>query len=237
MYHIMKNLIFVFIVLINILSCQEKSNSEEANAIVPEILKAMGGADQYDKTHFIKWDFAKRTLYWDKWTGNVRVESPGENLVILVNINTLKGKAFENGSLITDEEKTKALLTKAKNWWINDSFWLVMPWKLQDPGAMLTYVKTAKLPNGKMADVLQLTFDNVGVTPDNKYLLYVDKEDHLIKQWAYFENFNDPEPSFTRPWDNYQKAGNILLSFDRSDFGPTNVEVKQEMGAEIFTKL
>lgn len=233
----MKNLIFVFIVLINILSCQEKSNSEEANAIVPEILKAMGGADQYDKTHFIKWDFAKRTLYWDKWTGNVRVESPGENLVILVNINTLKGKAFENGSLVTDEEKTKALLTKAKNWWINDSFWLVMPWKLQDPGAMLTYVKTAKLPNGKMADVLQLTFDNVGVTPDNKYLLYVDKKDHLIKQWAYFENFNDPEPSFTRPWDNYQKAGNILLSFDRSDFGPTNVEVKQEMGAEIFTKL
>jgi hypothetical protein len=41
------------------------------------------------------------------------------------------------------------------------------------------------------ADILQLTFNAVGVTPENKYWLYVDKEDHLIKQWAYYQNFKD----------------------------------------------
>jgi hypothetical protein len=46
----------------------------------------------------------------------------------------------------------------------------------------LTYVKTEQLPNGTTADILQLTFNAVGVTPENKYWLYVDKEDHLIKQ-------------------------------------------------------
>jgi hypothetical protein len=38
-----------------------------------------------------------------------------------------------------------------------------------------------QLPNGTTADILQLTFNAVGVT-ENKYWLYVDKEDHLIKQ-------------------------------------------------------
>jgi hypothetical protein len=52
--------------------------------------------------------------------------------------------------------------------------------KLQDPGVNLTYVKTEQLPNGTTADILQLTFNAVGVTPENKYWLYVDKEDHLI---------------------------------------------------------
>jgi hypothetical protein len=41
----------------------------------------------------------------------------------------------------------------------------------------LTYVKTEQLSNGTTADILQLTFNAVGVTPENKYWLYVDKED------------------------------------------------------------
>jgi hypothetical protein len=59
----------------------------------------------------------------------------------------------------------------------------------------LTYVKTEQLSNGTTADILQLTFNAVGVTPENKYWLYVDK-DHLIKQWAYYQNFKDSEQSF-----------------------------------------
>jgi hypothetical protein len=51
----------------------------------------------------------------------------------LVNINTLKGKVYENGTLVQDEIKVNGLLEKGKLW-INDSYWLVMPWKLQDPG-------------------------------------------------------------------------------------------------------
>jgi hypothetical protein len=94
---------------------------------------------------------------------------------------------------------------KGKALWINDSYWLVMPWKLQDPGVNLTYVKTEQLSNGTTADILQLTFNAVGVTPENKYWLYVDKEDHLIKQWAYYQNFKDSEPKFLKPWNNYQK--------------------------------
>jgi hypothetical protein len=27
--------------------------------------------------------------------------------------------------------------------------------------------------------------------PENKYWLYVGQDDHLIQQWAYYQNFND----------------------------------------------
>jgi hypothetical protein len=112
-----------------------------------------------------------------------------------------------------------------------------MPWKLQDPGVTLTYLNTDTLADGKLADVLQMTFESVGVTPENKYLVYVDQQDHLIKQWAFFKNFNDAEPKFIRPWDNYQKTGDILLSFNRSEFGPTHVVVKEDFDATLFSDL
>ncbi|MBC5842442.1 hypothetical protein H8R23_13575 [Flavobacterium sp. F-380] len=225
----------VFTVSLGTIQAQDK----KANAIVKDILLAMGGQENYNATRFIQWDFVNRKLAWDKWTGDVRVENPAANQVILVNINTLKGKVFENGVLVTDENKANALLEKGKNWWINDAYWLVMPWKLQDPGVTLSYVKTDTLPSGKVADVLQLTFEGVGVTPENKYWVYVGQEDHLVQQWAYYQNFNDAEPKFLKPWNNYQKQGNILLSYDRpnENVGPKNVVVKSTFDSSLFTNL
>ena len=77
------------------------------------------------------------------------------------------------------------------------------------------------------------------VTPENKYLLYVGKEDHLVQHWAYYQNFNDAEPKFLKPWNNYQKQGNILLSYDRpnENVGPKNVVVKSTFDSSLFTNL
>ena len=216
-----------------------QKTDKKAEAIVKDILVAMGGEENYNATRFLQWDFVNRKLSWDKWTGDVRVENPTAKQVILVNINTLKGKVYENGVLLEDETKANALLEKGKNWWINDAYWLVMPWKLQDPGVTLSFVKTDVLPNGTAADVLQLTFDGVGATPENKYWLYVSQEDHLIQQWAYYQNFYDAEPKFIKPWNNYQKLGDILLSFDRpnENVGPKNVIVNSALDPTIFTSL
>jgi hypothetical protein len=236
---ISKLVLILLLIIFDSNSLAAQSDTEKANAIVNEMLDAMGGIKNYNNTHFIQWEFVKRKLYWDKWSGDVRVENPEANQTILININTLKGKVYENGVLVEDTKKANELLIKAKNWWINDSYWLVMPWKLQDPGVNLTYVKTEKLADGKTVDILQLTFNEVGVTPDNKYWLYVDKQDHLIKQWAYYKNFNDLEPKFIKPWNNYQKVGTILLSFNRinEDVGPKNVIVKSDFDTSIFSEL
>jgi hypothetical protein len=239
MKSIVKAAFLAVMVLMSSTIVSAQTKDKKANAIVKDMLVAMGGEKNYNATRFIQWDFVNRKLAWDKLTGNVRVENPAANQVVLVNINTLKGKVFENGVLVTDENKANALLEKGKNWWINDAYWLVMPWKLQDPGVTLSYVKTDTLATGKLADVLQLTFDGVGVTPENKYWVYVGQEDHLVQQWAYYQNFNDMEPKFLKPWNNYQKQGDILLSYDRpnENVGPKNVVVKTTFDSSIFTSL
>jgi hypothetical protein len=239
MKNIIKAAVVAVTVVISSTSISAQTKDKKANAIVKEMVVAMGGEKNYNATRFIQWDFVNRKLSWDKWTGDVRVENPSANQVVLVNINTMKGKVYENGVQLTDEKKVNALLEKGKNWWINDAYWLVMPWKLQDPGVTLSYVKTDTMPNGKAADVLQLTFDGVGVTPENKYWLYVGQDDHLIQQWAYYQNFNDAEPKFLKPWNNYQKMGTIMLSFDRpnENVGPKNVVVKNTLDNALFSSL
>jgi hypothetical protein len=216
-----------------------QTNKKKADVIVNDMIVAMGGQKNYNATHFIQWDFLNRRLFWDKFTGDVRIEDAKAKLVVLVNLNTLKGKMYQNGILVKDQKKANEFLVKARDWWINDSYWLVMPWKLQDSGVNLTYVKEGQVADGKKADILQLTFNAVGVTPNNKYWLYVDKQDHLIKQWAHYKNFNDKTPQFIKPWNNYHKAGAILLSYNRPNeaVGPTNVIVKSNMNTAIFKSL
>jgi hypothetical protein len=86
-------------------------------------------------------------------------------------------------------------------------------------------------------DVLEVTFTNVGVTPSNKYHIYVNQKDHLIMQWAFFKTATDVNPKFKLPWDNYQPIDGVLLSFNRSKFGPTNVRVLPNFNVSLFTTL
>lgn len=230
--------LFLGIFLIN-MALFAQSPSKKAEEIAQKVLVSMGGVENWNNVKYIQWNFGKRILYWNKWTGDVRVESPEDQLVVLVNINTNKGKAYENGILISDEKQTEKFLKKGKAWWINDSYWLTMPWKLTDPGVDLTYLKSENLPNGNKADVLQMTFENVGLTPNNKYFVYVDQTDGLVKQWSFFQNFYDETPRFTKAWDNYQLLEKVLLSFDRSKDagGPKKVIVKQVFEEKLFTEL
>ena len=50
---------------------------------------------------------------WDKWSGNIRVESKG--LVVLMSLNTQKGRAWQDGEEITDPDSLKKKLEKIPN--------------------------------------------------------------------------------------------------------------------------
>ncbi len=114
----------------------------------------------------------------------------------------------------------------------------MMPFKLKDSGVTLKYLGEDSLKNGAPCNIIQLTFENVGSTPDNKYLVYVDRKDNLVKQWAYFELASQDTASSVWPFDNYKQYGKILLSANRSDGkGPKDVTVDDTLPAEIFTEF
>lgn len=67
---------------------------------------------------------------------------------------------------------------------INDTYWLLMPLKMRDPGVNLDY-EGEKTIGKQTYDVVKLTFDNVGLTPGDTYWVYVNRETHLIDRWEY----------------------------------------------------
>ncbi len=214
-----------------------EGSDAEAMAIADDVMVAMGGRTAWDQTRHIAWSFfGRRFLVWDKHTGDVRIDAPRENAVYLLNIHSGEGRVRIGDRELTMADSLAAYLTRGKHIWINDSYWLVMPFKLKDSGVTLTYAREDTLSGGAPAHVLQLTFSDVGNTPDNKYEVYVDQSDNLIKQWAFFAKYDNSSPNFVRPWDNYQTFGNIKLSADRSDNGgPSHVLAQQTMPASVYT--
>ncbi|UII22155.1 hypothetical protein [Fulvivirga ligni] len=214
-------------------------SDDKAIAIADSVMAAMGGRKNYDAIRYISWNFfGARDLIWDKHTSRVRIDFPSKQTTYLVNVASGEGKVKVGDKEISNPDTLKNYLAEAKSIWINDSYWLVMPFKLKDSGVTLKYSREDSLSNGDLADVLTMTFENVGDTPNNKYEVYVDKADHLVKQWAYFQQASQDSASAVWPFDNYQTHEGVKFSYDRSDDkGPHKVVVYDSLPDEVFTSF
>lgn len=217
---------------------QPKTEIQDSTAaeMVAAMVKKMGGYENWDKIKYISWSFfGARHLIWDKEGGRVRIESPRDTMIYLIDLHNDKGRIIKSGEEITQDEEHQKLVKRGKGIWINDSYWIFMPFKLQDPGVSVNYAREDTMMGGLPSSVLALTFNGVGSTPNNKYELYVDKEDGLIKQWAYFKTADQETPPRIWPWDNYKEYGGIQLSTDRSDkSGPSNVRIYESLDDKVF---
>jgi hypothetical protein len=211
------------------------ASDERAVEIADEVMKAMGGRKAWDNTRFISWNFfGSRHLLWDKETGRVRIEVPQDSTVYLIDIDDDSGQVMKNGSVIENPDSLAKYVRRGKSIWINDSYWLVMPYKLKDSGVTLKYLGKDTTQRGSPADVLELTFENVGNTPENKYHVYVDEDSHLVTQWSYFRNAADEQPRFTTSWEDYQQHGDILLSGSRGERKLSDIRVHEQVPDLVF---
>lgn len=190
-----------------------------ANELADAVMEALGGREAWRQTRHLTWRFGPRRHVWDKFTGNVRMEiadrEGNEPVIILMNINSKQGEVYRGGERVSDDEQLAVMLDQGEAAWINDSYWLFMPYKLRDPGVTLRYVGRSETLDGQPAEIIELTFDNVGRTPENKYHVYIDPESKLVVQWDFFRSAEQDEPDFQLPWSNWQRCGRIMLADDR----------------------
>jgi hypothetical protein len=230
----------IFLMLFSFFKSALAQNTEDTKIaqIKSNLLKAMGGQKNYDKTRFIKWTFfGSRTLTWDKYKSRVRIDFNKENSTYILNINEKTGLVLKNGIQLTHPDSLAKYLEEAKKIWINDSYWLVMPFKLNDPGLSIKYLGEGTSQSKQDSDILELSFHNVGVTPNNKYHIYIDKNTHLVNQWSFFGNYTDEKPRFTMPWQDYKTYGKILLSGDRGERKLTDIAVFNKLPETVFSNL
>lgn len=216
-------------------------SDEKAMALADSVMMAIGGRDSWDKLRYIEWSFfGARDLLWDKWSGNVKIEQPNSGMKYYVNVNTDSGVVYKHGEKITNPDSIEFYVQRGKSIWINDSYWVAMPFKLKDSGVTLTYVKEDTTQAGALSDVVELNFKEVGNTPNNKYQVYIDKSDNLIKQWNFYIDSTIPDDSASAiwPWDNYHEHNGVLLSYDRSDNkGPRNLKTYNAIHDSVFQEL
>jgi hypothetical protein len=201
----------------------QTGSDARAVQLADRVMEAMGGRDDWDKVQTIGWTIFGRTHTWNKWTGDYRLEA--DTTLVVMNVNGMKGRVWEKGAEIVDAARRDEALKHAKSIWINDSYWLVMPYKLKDSGVTLKYGGEKATEDGRPAEVLILTFKNVGDTPDNKYDVYVDKETGLVTQWSYYKNASDAEPRFTLPWSAWTAYDGVMMSTGRGKADVTNLHV------------
>ncbi len=222
----------------------------KAVAVAERTLEAMGGADAWAATRFLRFDFfGFRLHHWDRYTGRHRLEGEtreGVKYVVLHDIDSHvagapEGEVYLDGELATGEDRDQ-WLERAYGAWINDTYWLVMPYKLLDPGVHLAYEGEEEV-DGKLHDVLRLSFDSVGLTPGDQYWAYIDRETGLMSRWAYFlESYEEGAAPTAWRWLDWQSYGGIQLSSKREkvDDGVVRmlgqIAVLEHLGDAIFTE-
>jgi len=208
----------------------ESESDAKAVKIADQVMEANGGRALWDNTRYISWNFVGRRKHvWDKSKEMSYIENAPFKSII--SINDKSGTIWKGDVKMTEQDSIQKYVQKAYEMWVNDSYWLVMPFKLKDTGVRLQYVDEAITTDSIPSDRLALTFQNTGVTPNNKYHVYVAKDSRLIRQWDFFTNATDSLPRFAMPWQDYKSYNGLMLSGDHGRLQVTDIEVGDHLGS------
>jgi len=229
----------------------------EVNA---RLTQAMGGADAWNGARYLEFHFVverdgKATAdiahAWDRWSGDYRVSATtrdGVDYLVLFNLNTRQGTVRLDGEVAKGEDAAE-YLDMAYGRFINDTYWLLMPWKWMDPGVTLTPAGQETI-DGAVCDVVELSFkDEIGLTSSDHYWGYVSRDTGLMVRWGFVLEDEEGNPGtgdrslFT--WEDWQDVGGglklslrkPLVDEDGAKFAVvfTHVRAAAEVPADMMT--
>ncbi|THH41480.1 hypothetical protein [Neolewinella litorea] len=221
----------------------EAGSDPQAIAIADSVVVHHGGRRAYDQARYISWNFfGARDLVWDKAEDRVRIEVPQDSIIYLLDYSDedrLTGAVQKMGQEMTDPDSLDIYLQSANSMFINDSYWLVQPFKLKDSGVTLKYIGQETDPQkARPSEVIELTFDEVGDTPGNRYRLYVDQDNYLVNTWQFYRNAADTVPALETPFNGYKDYNGIMLSGDRGGrFQLDDIAVRDTLDDRVFTEF
>lgn len=207
--------------------------ADSAQLMADRLMEALGGEEAWERARYIafRWVVARgeepfgRSHAWDRHDGRYRLEfGEGEDAVLaLFDVNEVRrdsawgkvpsGDIWVGGRKLSGAPRDSAL-ARAYGTFVNDTYWLLMPFKWRDPGVHLSYEGRQMLNDRHEYAVVHLTFEpDLGVTND-EYWAYVDPETGIMAAWKYhLQDREEPGPLIW--WRNWRRVGPIMLSADR----------------------
>lgn len=171
----------------------------KAEALTDKIQAAIN-QKAWDATAAVSFTFRGNHHYlWDKKRNLVQVK--WDDKKALYNNKTLEGVAYENDKELTDSQKTEAV-NKANDYFNNDSFWLIAPFKLRDAGTTRSIVMQDN------QEALMITYASGGTTPGDSYVWLVD-ENYMPKAWRMWVSII-PIGGLESSWEDWKTFKNNL---------------------------
>jgi hypothetical protein len=232
------------------LSAQAPASDPKAMEIADQVMKSLGGKKRWDDLVGLRWTFGasvndtmrnSRRHAWNKHTGWHRVEGKtraGQSFVFIHQVGvTDKGMAWMDGTPI-EGDSLKKLLKRAQSLWVNDTYWMLMPYKLRDPGVTLKYDGEVKEGNVTY-DKLALSFEKVGETPGDHYWVYVNRDGHRVEKWEMVLQSDQPPPRMYT-WEGWEQHDGLWFPTahrqDKTNVFTNAVETVKGFGPTEFTK-
>lgn len=167
-------------------------SGQAAETLAQNMLESLD-YEAYKNTNYLEWTFKNRhhfkwqknegtcVVYWKEYKVDLNLNEPSESKVYVHNFKV-------------DGEQANELIEEAINYFNNDSFWLVAPYKVFDSGVERSIVK---MDNGN--DALLVTYTYGGTTPGDSYLWFLDANNKPIKfkMWVDILPIGGLEASWT----------------------------------------
>lgn len=211
-----------------------------ALALADSVVQAAGGWEAWKQARYLEFTFVvsaqgeerRRTSHrWDRTTGDYRIDGrnrEGKTFRTVWNLHSGDGRTWLDGLELAGEEAHEQL-ERAEAVSVNDCYWLLMPFKLHDPGVHLEDEGVRVDSLGKTWRVMALHFDQgVGLTPGDRYWIYVDPASGTVGRWDYVLESYEPEaPASMFSWVDWSAVGPLRLAM-RKQSADGSVEIRFE---------
>lgn len=166
----------------------------QAEQLTDKMFRALN-KPAYDSIRYIEFSFKGIHSYqWNKKEDKVVVRWDDQKVVLNLGIGA---------------ENYSDLEYKAYKYFINDSFWLVAPFKARDDGVTRSIVEV----DG--GDGLLVSYSSGGVTPGDSYLWILD-EKGFPKAWKLWTS-NVPIGGLKFSWEGWSDEGAYFSTLHKSD--------------------
>ena len=213
----MKKLLLLPFVLLGAMSLHAQESDAKAQQLARDLWKASGG-ENWNKVKQVRFTFvvedngnqlARAEHEWDVAAQTDHVKWKDKEMTVSV-------------ASMPQDEAQKAAFGR----WTNDSYWLLAPLKVLDPGVKLSYGGSKEV-DGTNCEMLHVSFEGVGMTPGDQYNFYIDPQTKLLRAWDYMPK---PDSVTHGTWEKYQDEGGLKLAMEHNFAGKMirfeNVEVK-----------
>lgn len=174
----------------------------EADSLAWRITEAHGGLEAWEALSILRFDYVEGTdstetvrahHLWDRRNDRYRVEwsldkdSLNDSLVVALFRPSDFDPENPRGSAIVDNVRLQGedldnTLQEAYRRFVHDSFWLLAPLRLFDPG-----VRRRPAPDSSTSDriALALSVEDTHAIPGDRYWIYADRTSGVVQGWTF----------------------------------------------------